>query len=271
MRMNLQGYEQGSLDLPDVSVNFYRSGGDKPPMLFLHGVADDGLCWKPTADAFKDDYDILMLDARGHGQTSDRNKGKLKLSDLADDVAGLIKGLSLEKPVVIGHSMGAATTMILACNYPELPSRIVLSDPPISFGKSSLIDLLLVVWGIILDTRAARRKSPEKMMAYARKKNPGWSEAELIPWIESKRVFGANGVIRFLKSLDFSVDYTEILKGIPLKTALIHSSDGLVRPEDKEKILSLGQDLHMYFVDGAGHSIRRDQPEQFQKIMREFL
>lgn len=269
--MDVQGYEQGTLDLPVVSINYYRSGGGKPPLLFLHGVSDSGLCWKPTADVLIGHYEVFMIDARGHGLSKMKNKSKFRLTDLADDVAGLIKVLGLDRPVVVGHSMGAATAMMLARNYPELLNRVILSDPPVSFKKSSVIDLFRIVWGILNDIQAVKRKSPEKMMAYARRQNPKWSDEELIPWIESKKEFAANGGMKFFRNLNSSINYSAILKGITVKTALIHSSHGIVQPGDKDEFLSLNKNLQMFFVDDAGHCIRRDQPEKFRYAVNQFL
>ncbi|MDX2136525.1 MAG: alpha/beta fold hydrolase [Chloroflexota bacterium] len=53
-----------------IQQHYYRSGGDKPPLLMLHGFTDDGACWFPTAESFTDAYDVILPDARGHGQSA---------------------------------------------------------------------------------------------------------------------------------------------------------------------------------------------------------
>ena len=52
-----------------VSICFYRSGGGKPPLVMAHGMTDMGLCWTRIADGLRHKYDVIMYDARGHGQS----------------------------------------------------------------------------------------------------------------------------------------------------------------------------------------------------------
>ena len=50
-----------------IRNHYYRTGGDKPPLLLVHGFTDNGLCWTRLARVLQRDYDIIMPDARGHG------------------------------------------------------------------------------------------------------------------------------------------------------------------------------------------------------------
>src|SRR5215217_8779916 len=70
-----------------------------------------------------------MVDARGHGR-SDAPEGGYGPAEQAEDLAGVIAGLELNRPVVLGHSMGAATALVLAGAHPDLPGAILLEDPP---------------------------------------------------------------------------------------------------------------------------------------------
>ena len=87
---------------------------------WLHGVTDDGLCWTSVAQDFAADLDVIMVDARGHGLSDAPEQGYSPLEQ-ADDLAGVITGLKLSRPIVLGHSMGAMTTLALAGRYPDLP------------------------------------------------------------------------------------------------------------------------------------------------------
>jgi N-formylmaleamate deformylase len=58
-----------------IRQHFYRTGGEKPSLILLHGFSENGLCWSRVAKAQKDDYDIVMLDARGHGLSSGPETG----------------------------------------------------------------------------------------------------------------------------------------------------------------------------------------------------
>jgi N-formylmaleamate deformylase len=110
-------------------LHYTRTGGDKPPLVLAHGVTDDGLCWSRVAAELAPDYDVVMVDARGHGR-SDAPESGYDPGQQADDLAGVIAALGLQKPAMLGHSMGAATTLVLAGTYPDVPGAILLEDPP---------------------------------------------------------------------------------------------------------------------------------------------
>src|SRR5260370_12772927 len=96
-----------------VNIRFLRTGGCKPPVVLLHGLTGNGACWIPLARALEGEYDVVMPDARGHGNSSTPLNG-YRYEDHASDVAGLIQGLGLSTPVLLGHSMGGITAAVIA-------------------------------------------------------------------------------------------------------------------------------------------------------------
>jgi pimeloyl-ACP methyl ester carboxylesterase len=71
-----------------------------------------GACWAPLARTLEDEFDVVMPDARGHGGSSAPHHG-YRYDDLANDVVGLMRGLALSRPVLLGHSMGGMTAAVL--------------------------------------------------------------------------------------------------------------------------------------------------------------
>ena len=102
-------WQSGFVEANGIKLHYTRTGGDKPPLVLAHGVTDDGLCWTPVAGALASEYDVVMVDARGHGR-SDAPEGGYSLTALAADLAGVIAALELRQPAILGHSMGAATS-----------------------------------------------------------------------------------------------------------------------------------------------------------------
>lgn len=100
----------------------------KPALVALHGLTDDGLCWLRLARALRDDFDIVMPDARGHG-LSDTPAHGYTAKDHAGDAAAVIRAMGLGPCIVIGHSMGGAEAAQLAADYPELVRALILEDP----------------------------------------------------------------------------------------------------------------------------------------------
>jgi pimeloyl-ACP methyl ester carboxylesterase len=64
-------WQTGSVEANGVLLHYTRTGGARPPLVLAHGFSDDGLCWSPVARELEDAYDIVMVDARCHGRSSD--------------------------------------------------------------------------------------------------------------------------------------------------------------------------------------------------------
>lgn len=101
-----------------IKIHYLRTGGDKPPVVLLHGLIANGACWAPLARALEKDYDVIMPDARGHGKSSVPEQGYC-YEMLATDVLSLIENLGLAIPVLIGHSMGGMTAAWSAVGIPR--------------------------------------------------------------------------------------------------------------------------------------------------------
>src|SRR5215467_8693002 len=86
----------------EMHTHYYRTGGEKPPLVLLHGFSENGLCWSRVAKALEREYDVIMPDARGHGLSSLPETGYAQ-DLLTTDVASLIHELSLSHPLVWGY------------------------------------------------------------------------------------------------------------------------------------------------------------------------
>src|SRR5437763_17061394 len=113
-----QGSE-GDIYANGIRQHYYRKRGDKPALILLHGLNEYGLTWLRVAKELEQDYDIIMVDARGHGR-SDGIASGFSNSLLVEDAAGVIHALNLDRPRIIGLSQGGSTVLLLAAAYPEL-------------------------------------------------------------------------------------------------------------------------------------------------------
>jgi pimeloyl-ACP methyl ester carboxylesterase len=84
--------------------------GDGPPILFIHGWSQNHLCWaKQYEGALADEFRLVAYDLRGHGMSETPLEPEHYTDDKlwADDVAAIIEGLRLDRPVLVGWSYGA--------------------------------------------------------------------------------------------------------------------------------------------------------------------
>src|SRR2546427_1340331 len=127
----MTAWSEGNVQANGITIHYHRTGGNnKPSILLLHGITDNGLCWSRVAHDLEGSHNVIMTDARGHGRSDGIATG-FSINILADDAAAVIRALDLEKPFLFGHSMGAITAATVAATYPELVRAIVLEDPPL--------------------------------------------------------------------------------------------------------------------------------------------
>ena len=124
----MAGWTTGICEANGIEVHYLRTGGDKPPVVLLHGLMLNGACWTPLARVLEKDYDVVMPDARGHGNSGAPDHG-YRYEDLTADVMGLIDALGLATPVLLGHSMGGMTAAVVASRNPKRLRGLVLVDP----------------------------------------------------------------------------------------------------------------------------------------------
>jgi pimeloyl-ACP methyl ester carboxylesterase len=119
-----------------VKLVYHEEGRGDPPILLVHCWTCDHSFFVPQIAHFGRDHRVVAVDLRGHGQ-SDKPEQEYTVAGFAEDLAWLCGQLGLQKPVVVGHSMGGNVALELAARYPELPTAIVLIDsaivPPAGF------------------------------------------------------------------------------------------------------------------------------------------
>jgi esterase len=106
--------------------------GNGPPLVVLHGLFGSGSNWRGVARELAATNTVVSVDLRNHGSSPWADA--MSYSAMADDVKQLIARLGLERPAVLGHSMGGKTAMALALMYPALVDRLVVVDiAPVSY------------------------------------------------------------------------------------------------------------------------------------------
>lgn len=266
-------WQSGDVSANGLRLHYTRTGGDLPPLVLAHGFSDDGLCWTPVAEALSAQYDVVMVDARCHGlsEAPDTPYGQ---ADQADDLAGAITVLGLEKPFILGHSMGAATTLALAGAYPELPRAILLEDPPAFWMPETPAPARDQGWQERMRAWLAglRSKTREQLIEEQRAAAPAWSDAELGPWADSKLRLHPNILNRH--SFTIRPDWPALIGQIACPALLITADNekgAIVRPEQAEALQAMLPQLQVAHIPGAGHSIRREQFDRYTAVVRAFL
>src|SRR5271168_876548 len=102
-----------------------QTGVGGPPIVFLHPAASDHTFFAPQVAEFSATHRVVSLDQRGFGASSEV-EGRYRPADLAGDVAWLCERLELDRPLVVGCSMGGGIAVEFAGRHPDLPCGIVV-------------------------------------------------------------------------------------------------------------------------------------------------
>lgn len=112
----------------DVRIAVTTRGGDGPPVVLLHGLAGSSREMVPTADALADSFHVLLVDQRGHGEST-RRPADLSRRAFVEDVITVIEALLPgQKVTLVGQSMGAHTAFLTASARPDLVDRLVMLE-----------------------------------------------------------------------------------------------------------------------------------------------
>jgi N-formylmaleamate deformylase len=253
-----------------IRIHYHRTGGNRPPLVLSHGFSDNGLCWTRAAQALAPDYDVIMMDARGHGLSEAPATGYGSEARAAD-LAGLIQALGLEKPWLIGHSMGAETSAVAAARYPDWVGGAILEDPPWNESMLSPETRAARIGEVRATMLARKSRTLEANVAAGRVQHPTWAEVEFGPYAEAKQQVR----VHTLAGLDeLRSDWVEIVGGIACPTLLLTADPALggwVTPRVATELAQRCPRLRVVHIAGAGHSIRRERFELFMSVVAAFL
>lgn len=109
----------------------YVTQGEGPLMLMLHGFPEFWYSWRHQLPEFSQDYKVVALDLRGYND-SDKptNLEAYRLSELVQDVRGVIEGLGYDRCILVGHDWGGAIAWNFAYDYPDMVDRLIVLNLP---------------------------------------------------------------------------------------------------------------------------------------------
>ncbi|HEX5585923.1 MAG TPA: alpha/beta hydrolase [Acidimicrobiia bacterium] len=264
----MRSWAEGDFEVaPGVRLH-YRRAGTGTPVVLAHGLLDDGACWTRTADVLAEAHDVVAYDARFHGASAEAPDAPW---GGADDLISVVEALGLERPALIGHSMGGAVAAMAAASHPERFRAVVLEDPAwISMPADP-------------DALAAGRAAFESMVttpeddlvALGRAMNPTWHESELGPWAASKRRFrGADQMADGMRGIT-EAPWRDVVARIAVPVLLVCGGDvsrgRLVTAEQAAEARECCPTLEVALFPEAGHCVRREAYDGYISAVRRFL
>ncbi len=247
-----------------IRMSFTRTGVGRSPLILLHGLAANGLCWTVVAHELEAEYDVIMPDFRGHGKSSAPDDG-YRYEDHANDVVGLMNGLGISPPVLIGHSMGGLVAAVVAGHYPALIRGLILADPTFISPKrqrqvrdSDVADQhrRVLSWSLEEVVEDLRTKHPHRSL----------STLEMIARARLQTSMSAFDVLT-----PPNPEYTQLVASIGVPCLLVIGDAGVVSADLASELQLANPVLQVVQIKAAGHGIFYDQPDQFSAVVKSFL
>ncbi|MBA3643690.1 MAG: alpha/beta hydrolase [Chloroflexia bacterium] len=252
-----------------ITLAVTEYAGDGPPLLLLHGIGSRAESWWSVLDGLAAHFQLFALDFRGHGASAKPARGYL-FPDYAADLADVLDALAIDRPRILGHSLGGLVALEWAKTHPCQAIAIALEDVALRSepGVLGAFDGWLALASM---TRA------EAAAAY-RQEYPAWSDEDC--WRRAESITStAPGVFIELRAdsatnIATGRDRLGDLSGIHSPLLLVHgdrATGSMLVPDDAARLTALVPNARLARVPTAGHTIHRDHPAAFLAAVIPFL
>jgi pimeloyl-ACP methyl ester carboxylesterase len=230
----------------------------KKTLVFIHGSGGDHTAWVNQYDRLKDNFNIAALDLPGHGRSE--GPGEQEVARYVEWVERIVERLDIRKPVLIGHSIGAAISLAFALKGGERLSGIV----PVGGGATMPVNPEILN-GLKVDPAAVIAMASKIAVAKANRERLTGALAESLSRVDPETLYGD-----FLACSRFDVTETVSRIRVP---ALIVCGD-----EDKMMPLAMSRFLQeripgarLATIGSAGHYPMMENVEAFNGALKEFV
>ncbi len=274
-----------------LKLNYFDWGNtDKPPLVMVHGGRDHARNWDWAAEQLRDDWHVVAMDHRGHGDSDWVSDGNYHSNDMVYDLAQLVHQLGAGPVTIVSHSMGGNVALRYAGVFPDMVKKIVAIEGlgPSPSRQEEMRQTpypeRFAEW--IGKKRAASGRSPRKYKsiedAFAR-----MIEENSYLTQEQARHLTIHGVTRnedgtytwkFDPHLnvwgveDIADEFLyEIWGAITAPTLLLYGADSWASNPEKDGRIKYFNNAEVIEFEQAGHWLHHDQFERFMRTLKDFL
>lgn len=262
--------------MPTINANnislYYQIKGSGHPIILISGLNGDHQSVWPQSlvDRLARDFQVIQFDNRGTGQ-SDQPDIPYSIEMMADDIAGLMQALQLEKAHLVGYSMGGQIAAQFAEKYPEKINKMIgcVCYATINIHVRLFLETLIELHEYNL---------PESLI-----------EKIGLPWIFSNQFLEKNftslakqqeksepnslvGLKRHFEAQRTFISEAERFRNIKVPTLFIAGEEDLIcPPADVKKFADLIPDSQMLIFPEAGHLLALEYPQKLAEVICDFL
>ena len=248
----------------------YREMGEGAPLIILHGLFGSSDNWLSVGKELSQDYKIYLLDQRNHGDSP--HSSSFTYVDMATDLKEFIGEHGIKDPVIMGHSMGGKTVMKFALSYPDLLKKLIVVDIAPRYYPVHHDVILQGLQAIDVDALKTRREADATLAEYVpelgvrqfllknlgRNTEGGYEWKINLPVINDK----IENVGEGLQEEDRFEKPTLFING---------AASGYIKKADKPLIQQIFPQSEVQTIEGAGHWVHAEKPEEFVEKVKSFL
>ncbi len=225
-------------------------------LVFVHGSGGDHTAWVYQYSRLKDDFNIAAMELPGHGSSG--GKGEQDIGAYVEWVRAAFDAFGISKPVIIGHSLGAAIALAFAVKYGELLSGIV----PFGGGAKMPVNPAILE-GI--------RKDPEAILAFTAKIAVAKKNRERLAPILAKRKADPEVLYGDFLACD-RLDISDRIGQIKVPTLIVcGTEDKMTPPANSEALRDMIPGARLALIPEAGHLVMMEDPEAFNEALKMFV
>ncbi len=231
---------------------------DRRTLVFIHGSGGDHTHWIQQYTPLKDAFNIAAIDLPGHGRSD--GPGEQEAAAYGEWVKKVLDGLGIVKPVMIGHSLGAAICLSFVIRYRDSAAAVV------SVGGGARMPVNpLILEGLKQDPAAVISLAAKFSVAKANRERFGGLIAESLSRVDP-------GIIHGDFSACNSLDIAEALAGIGIPALLLcGAEDKMTPPSWSEFIRDHIPGARLALIEEAGHFVMMENPEAFNAALSDFV
>ena len=256
--------------MPTATLNgirlYYEVHGQGEPLVFLHGFAGTAESWRPQVAALSARYRLILYDARGHWRTESPKEAEAYSHDIAvEDLRALLDQVKAGPTIVGGLSMGGVIALAFYAKYPARVRALILCDTGPGFKN--------------LERRDRWTRSREKVAELLEREGmPGFagSRHAALDYYTSSEIMlqhdpvGLAHVNRRILVIP-DTRFMDLLSRIAVPTlVLVGAEDTDYRPAAEYMARKI-PGAELVVLDKAGHGANVDQPDAFNRAIRDFL
>lgn len=246
--------------------------GSGPPLLLINGLGASARDWGPTAERLEERFRVLSFDNRGAGRSAAPDE-PMTLERLAEDAKAVLDAYGLDAADVVGYSMGGMVAQVLAAGRPDRIRRLVLmATHP---GARAAVPSRPGARAALVPPEDGAREEVVRgqLEAFAA---PGFRQRDPEAFERMLRVRLANLAPAFAWQRQLEAvlesERVELVRRIAAPTLIVHGRDDPLIPfENGEMLRDLIPDARLVPVDGCGHMMNWERPDEVVEAIRAFL